>query len=169
MRVWSIAIAVAFGGMMSVASAQPQSFPGGVPAGANPETGARPGNVIGTGSSLPRSEKSGNISPSDTRSLLAPNLPSPPVAANAPPRDYLVAARAALAAGRTGEAQQALEMAETRVLDRSVPHMQTTGPIDDPLVGEIENALHTLSAGDHARALQIIEAAIPHAGGAMVR
>ncbi len=157
-----IALALALGGMMSAASAQPiiGPFPGGVPPGANPETGARPGIEIGTGSSLPRSEKAGNISPADTRSILAPNLPTPRVVDGAPPRDYLIAARDALAVGHTGEAQEALERAETRALDRSVPHLQTNAPINDPLVGQIQTALHTLSLGDHARALQQIEAAI---------
>jgi hypothetical protein len=152
--------------MISVAFAQPatQTFPRGVPPGANPESGARPGNEIGTGSSLPLSEKSGNISPANTRSILAPNLPAPRVVDSAPPRDYLIAARAALAAGRTGEAQEALERAETRALDRSVPHLQTSAPIKDPMVAQIQTALHTLSLGDHARALQQIDAAISFTG-----
>ncbi len=70
---------------MAVAVAQTTS----VPPGADPLTGARPGNVIGTGRSLPLSDKASNITPSDTRSVLAPNLPSPPIGENAPVRDYL--------------------------------------------------------------------------------
>ena len=49
-----------------------------LPAGIDPATGARPGNDIGTGSSLPMSNRSSNISPGDTTSVIAPNLPSPP-------------------------------------------------------------------------------------------
>lgn len=131
-----------------------------VPPGADPLTGARPGNEIGTGSSLPFSDKASNIGAADTRAVLAPNLPSPPIGENASPRDYLMAARGALAAGRTGEAQQALEMAETRALDRSVPLFQTRAEIQDPLVNEIEHALHSLSTGDRPLTLQIIESAI---------
>ncbi len=142
--------------MTSVASAQPLP-------GVNPDTGARPGNEIGTGSSLPRSDRAGNISPQDTRSDIAPNLPSPPVGENASVRDYLTAARSALLGGRTGEAQQALEMAETRALDRSVPLFQTNVAVQDPLVGEIEQALHALGAGDRTRAVQTIEAALQRA------
>ncbi|MEJ0045996.1 MAG: hypothetical protein WDN04_07635 [Rhodospirillales bacterium] len=41
------------------------------------ETGARPGNEIGTGMSLPRSDKAGNINSATTSSELAPNLPAP--------------------------------------------------------------------------------------------
>jgi len=95
--------------------------------------------------------------------VIAPNLPSPPIGENATPRDYLLAARSALVAGRNGEAQQALEMAETRALDRSVPLFQTSAPINDPLVGEIEAALHALGEGDRILAVHIIEAALPHA------
>jgi hypothetical protein len=134
-----------------------------VPPGINPDTGARPGNEIGTGASLPLSDKASNITPGDTTSTIAPNLPSPAIGDNATPRDYLLAARTALLLGRTGEAQQALEMAETRTLDRSVPLFQTGVRITDPLIGEIEQALHALSEGDRGRAVQIIEAALPHA------
>jgi hypothetical protein len=141
----------------SAALAQP------LPPGVNPDTGARPGNEIGTGASLPMSDKAGNITPADTNSPIAPNLPSPPIGENATPRDYLLAARTALLLGRTGEAQQALEMAETRALDRSVPLFQTNVRIADPLIGEIEQALHALSEGDRGRVVQIIETALPHA------
>jgi hypothetical protein len=130
---------------------------------ANPDTGARPGNEIGTGSSLPQSDKASNITPQDTHSDIAPNLPSPPVAPGAPVRDYLAAARTALLQGRTGEAQQALEMAETRALDRSVPLFQTNVPDKNPLVDEIGQALQALGSGDRGRAVQVIEAALAHA------
>ena len=76
-----------------------------------PSAGARPGNEIGTGSSLPLSDRASNIGPGDTRSSIAPNLPAPPLGEDAPVQAYLQAARSALIAGRTGEAQQALEMA----------------------------------------------------------
>jgi hypothetical protein len=75
-------------------------------------------------------------------------------------RDYLVAARSALIGGRTGEAQQSLEMAETRALDRSVPLLQTGTPDRNPLVEDINRALQALGAGDRGRAVQIIEVAL---------
>jgi hypothetical protein len=131
-----------------------------VPPGTNPETGARQGNEIGTGSSLPRSDKASNIGPSDTNSVLAPYLPNPPIGENATVLDYLRAARAALASGRIGEAQQALEMAETRALDRSVPLFQTTAPINDPVVTSVEGALHALGLGDKMSAMTEIEGTI---------
>jgi hypothetical protein len=99
----------------------------------------------------------------DATAILAPNLPSPTIGENASPRDYLLAARAVLVRGRTGEAQQALEMAETRALDRSVPLFKTDMRIGDPLIGDIEQALKALGEGDRSRAVQIIEAALIHA------
>jgi hypothetical protein len=88
------------------------------------------------------------------RSVLAPNLPRPAVGENASIPDYLMAARTALAVGRLSEAQQALEMAETRRLDRSVPLFQTTAPVADAQVARKEHALHTLAAGDRRRAMR---------------
>ena len=68
-----------------------------------------------------------------TRSTIAPALPSPNLPDGAKPSDALRAAQGALAAGRSGEAQDALEMAETRMLDRSVA-LGTTGDPSDPTV-----------------------------------
>jgi len=137
--------------------------PQGVPPGANPATGARPGNEIGTGMSLPMGTRASNIDPTDTRSQIAPNLPTPPVGANANAVDYLHAAQSALQAGRTGEAQQALEMAQTRLLDRSVPQDQTSNPSDNPAVTQVSQALHALAAQDRMQTMQLIQSAIPAA------
>jgi hypothetical protein len=134
-----------------------------VPPGAYPATGARPGNVVGTGMSMPMGDTASNIDQQDTRSLIAPNLPSPQLGPNASAADYLRAAQSALAAGRTGETQQALEEAQTRLLDRSVPYGQTNNPSDNPGVAQIAQALHALSAGDQARCMQLIQSAIPAA------
>lgn len=146
--------------------AQPTSTnpPGWVPPGANPVTGARPGNDIGTGMSLPTSDQAGNITPQDTTSPIAARLPEPPVGDNAAIHDYLLAARNALAAGRSGEAQEALEMAETRALDRSVPLFQTSTPIHDPVVEHITQVLHTLGNGDRLEAMRLLEQAIAAEG-----
>lgn len=135
----------------------------GVPPGASPDTGARPGNVVGTGMSLPMGTRASNIDPSDTRSMIAPNLPSPAIGPNASAVDYLRAAQSALQAGRTGEAQQSLEMAQTRLLDRSVPMGQTNNPTDNPAVIQISQALKALAAGDRAQTMQLIQSAIPAA------
>jgi len=117
--------------------------------------GARPGNIIGTGMSLPRSDAASNIDPATTRSDLAPNLPAPAAADNV--QSLLIAARRALAAGRTGEAQEALERAETRALDRSVVVGTQNEPAGGPVIAGISRARSALAAGNTAAALQAID------------
>lgn len=107
----------------------------------------------------PLSNRASNITPANTHSLIAPALPAPPLGDNASPLDYLKSAHAALAAGHTGEAQEALERAEARALDRDVPLFQTDKPIDDPLVDQIRSARLALGSNDTAQALQMTAAA----------
>jgi hypothetical protein len=126
----------------------------------DPATGARPGHVAGIGDSLPRSDKASNIVPADTRSNIAPTLPPSAIDANAGPYDYLRAARASLVAGRTGQAQQSLEMAETRALDRSVPQHQANLPIDSRFVSQISDARRALGNGNSAHAIELIDLAL---------
>jgi hypothetical protein len=102
--------------------------------------------------------KASNIVPADTGPGVAAMLPPSPAGDDAAPRDYLKAARGALAADRTGQAQQLLEMAETRILPRSVPAQQANMPDPDPAVAQIQNALHALGTGDSGRASQIVDA-----------
>jgi hypothetical protein len=113
--------------------------------------------------SMPMGTRSSNIDASDTRSMIAPNLPNPSLGPDAGPADYLHAAQASLQAGRTGEAQQSLEMAQTRLLDRSVPMGQTNNPSDNPAVTQISQALRALAAHDRAQAMQLIQSALPAA------
>lgn len=159
----SVVLIVAWSGSALAQTGSPP--PNWVPPGANPETGARPGNEIGTGMSLPASDKASNILPRQDGLPLGNRLPVPPVDENASVRDFLLAARGALAAGRTGETQEALERAETRTLDRSVPLYQTSTPIHDPLVAQIQSVLHALGAGDRMAAMQLLEQAIVSLNG----
>jgi hypothetical protein len=92
-----------------------------------------------------------------------PANPSPGLPETARVSDYLNAALTAVAAGRRGEAEEALEMAQTRMLDRSVPLFQTNDPSDNPTVGQIARAREALTAGDRAACLQMIQAAIASA------
>jgi hypothetical protein len=92
-----------------------------------------------------------------------PALPAPPVAEANRPSDYLRAAQSALAAGRTGEAEEALERAQTRMLDRSVPLGQTNDPSDNPTIGQISQARQALAGHNRAACLQLIETAIASA------
>lgn len=108
---------------------------------------------------VPVSNTASNVTPVNTRSTIAPALPVPPVGDDARPIDYLRAAHDALVRGRAGEAQEALERAEARALDRAVPLFQTSTPIDDPLVTQIRAARLALESNDPARATQLIAAA----------
>jgi hypothetical protein len=76
------------------------------------------------------------------------------------PSDYLLAAQSALAAGRLNETQEALEMAQTRMLDRSVPLGQTNVPSDNPVNQQITQARQALAARDRTACMRLIEAAI---------
>jgi hypothetical protein len=104
-------------------------------------------------------DKASNIAPADTRAPIAPELPPPPVADNASPLDFLHAARDALAHGKTGLAQEELERAEARALDRAVPLFQTDKPIDDPLVTQIRQARLALASNDIEHSIQLIASA----------
>ncbi len=126
--------------------------------------GARPGNEIGTGNSLPLSDRASNITDADTRSVIAPRLPSPDVSDDAAPKKFLMAARQALAAGRTGEAQEALERAETRLLSRSVSPSKVREASNNQAIADIGSARRALAAGQRSEAVQSIEAAVSQLG-----
>jgi len=131
---------------------------------AQTEDGARPGNIIGTGMSLPRSDTASNINGQTAHSALAPNLPAPPASEDI--QTLMLAARQALQAGRTGEAQEALERAETRALDRSVIAGTEREPATGPVVLAAGEARQALAAGNVAGAISIINAALPSAAHA---
>jgi hypothetical protein len=153
MRSLQFALAALLG--LTAISALAQS-----PTPLEPITGARPGHVPGVGESLPKSNRASNIVAGDTKFDVAPTLPSPAIGAGANPSDYLRAARVALVAGRTGEAQQSLEMAETRSLDRSTPAGQGSSASDSHLVSQIRDARRALGSGDSAGAIAMIDRAL---------
>ena len=108
----------------------------------------------------PTSNRASNITGSDTSSPIAPALPAPDLPPGSSPEAFLHAARTALATGRTGEAQQALEMAETRLLDRSTPLFQTNDPSRNPLIRQIGEARRALGSGDRATSMKLLDEAI---------
>jgi hypothetical protein len=122
--------------------------------------GVRAGLTNGDRDSQPRSASASNIVPADTRSNVAPTLPSPGLSPDSGAREYLRAARAALAAGHTGAAQQSLEMAETRALDGSLPMAQPAAQDGNKAVTQIRDALHALGEGNRARAMSLIDQAL---------
>jgi hypothetical protein len=108
----------------------------------------RPGHEPGVGDSEPASNQASNIDRSDTRSVIAPRLPVPATSANATPEQLLGRAQAALRRGRTGEAQEALERAETRALDRSTAPENVSQPDQGPFIRAIGEARRDLANRD---------------------
>jgi hypothetical protein len=77
---------------------------------------------------------------------------------NAGPHAFLNAARQALARHRTGAAQEALERAETRALDRDAA--RGIAPTNDPMVAQIRAAREALGHHNLGAAEQAIGAAL---------
>jgi hypothetical protein len=107
----------------------------------------------------PGSADASNIAPSNTRTVWAPSLPAPMLSDDAPPAAFLQAAEHALAANHTGEAQEAMERAESRALDRSVRPSKAGQPSRQALVAQISRARQALANGDRAGALALVRAA----------
>ena len=111
-------------------------------------------------SASPMSNNAGNLMGGmGGMSGTAAKLPIPSVADDSA-QSYLKAARSALAAGKTGMAQEALERAESRLLDRDVAPSQAASPSSDPSVTAISQILQNLGAGKKAEALQLLDALI---------
>ncbi len=107
----------------------------------------------------PTSTQASNTGAANTRSEIAPRLPDPN-AASSTPEAYLAAARSALAAGKTGMAQEALERAETRILSRSTDPSMAASPADMPMVRQIGAARQALANRDTRGAQAAIGAAM---------
>ena len=91
---------------------------------------------------------------------IAPALPAPTVDDDSPPLIFLLSARQAIADGKLGVAQEALERAESRALVRSVKPSRANVPSDQGIVAEIAAARHALASGDRATALDKISTAL---------
>ena len=81
-------------------------------------------------------------------------LPDPPVDDDAPASAFVNAARTAIALGRAGEAMEAIERAESRVLIRSVRPSRANSPSDQALVRSLAEARAHLRQGQRAEALE---------------
>ena len=95
------------------------------------------------------------VNPGGRMAISVADLPE-----GARPSDYLRFAQDALAAGRPLDAQEALEMAQTRLLDRSVPLGRTRNPIVDVSVEQIGQARRALAAHDRPACMDLIQDAI---------
>lgn len=137
-----------------------------MPASAQTATGARPGHEPGVGDSFPASDKASNINAADARSQIAPRLPEPPSGAGASPTAFLRDAQSALNRRQTGAAQEALERAETAILnDPANPLDPTTGErINDQVQSLAEQARQALGRRDLGEAQRLVTQALAQAG-----
>lgn len=119
----------------------------------------------GTGESGPASTQASNIDRADSHSDIAPHFPEPSQGQSASPDTYLRDAQTALAHHRTGLAQQALEMAETRLLDRSTTPDAAGTPDQSPAIREVSQAREALGHGDMKGASSAIQMAIASGAG----
>ncbi len=87
-------------------------------------------------------------------------LPDPAAGEDGPVVVYLQNARMALTAGRLGEAEEALERAQTRRLTRPVDMRHTEDPSQDPVVHTIGEARAAIASGDKAGALAAVTTAL---------
>jgi hypothetical protein len=117
----------------------------------------------GSGESGPASAVASNIDQADSRSDIAPHFPQPVSGPNGVPESYLKDAQRALASHHTGLAQQALEMAETRLLDRSTPVGEAGQPDSSPEIQQVSQARLALGHGDVTGASAAIQTALASA------
>ncbi|MBV8914424.1 MAG: hypothetical protein JOZ05_15460, partial [Acetobacteraceae bacterium] len=129
--------------------------PGGGRAPADQFNGVPPTSAYQGGTGSPFSNRAANITGQDTRSVIAPRLPSPDANGDSP-QAYLAAADRALARGQTGAAQEALERAQSRVLTRSTDPSLANTPDDSGLARAISDARLALAGRDPGRARSII-------------
>jgi hypothetical protein len=106
----------------------------------------------------PLSTQATDLKPS-TGEKMGSRLPMPPTSGDTP-RDLLTAAQTALNKGQTGAAQQALEMAETRVLSRTTDPSLANQPDQRAMVANISKARQALGARDTTGAKRAIAMAL---------
>jgi hypothetical protein len=116
--------------------------------------------LTGATQAQPVTRPASNTTPYDARSVIAPALPVPLVPSADPPFAFLTAARSAVVVGRTGKAQEALERAETRLLDRNLPSAAAAVPDNQQAVLAIGAARRALAAHDRQAAIIAIDDAL---------
>ena len=110
----------------------------------------------------PKSMQASNIGPADTHSDIAPALPAPSVGPDATADQLLQAAKMSLDEHHSGAAQEALERAETRLLDRSTAPSAAGSPDQRPRVQAISQALSAIGRHDWPAAHAAIDSAMKH-------
>lgn len=120
---------------------------------------APPTSAYRGGASVPLSQRATNIGTQTGRTEIAPRLPDPQAGSNSP-EALLRAAQRSLSENKTGAAQQALEMAETRVLSRTTDPSMANTPDSAAMVQQIGEARRALGTGNRAGAQAAIAAAL---------
>lgn len=92
-----------------------------------------------------------------------PALPAPDLGADATPEQFLQVAQQDVQHHRGGAAQEALERAETRLLDRATAPSRADQPDAAPPVQDISQAIGAVTKRDWRMAGQYIEAALQQA------
>jgi len=105
----------------------------------------------------PGNDPARSVTLPDTRSAIPPALS---VATADSPVLLLATARRAATVGRTEEAQEALDRAETRLLDRSVAPTAASAPDQQHAILAIDSARQALATHDRGAALAAIEDAL---------
>lgn len=159
------------GAAVPSAQAQPARRTGPAPADAYENAGVvPPTSAYQGGAGVPLSPHASNIGPGTARSEIAPRLPNPDAPSNSP-EALLRAAQRALSRGQTGAAQQALEMAETRILSRTTDPSMANQPDTAAMTQHIGAARRALGAGDRngaqAEIQQALAAPVPPPGPAV--
>jgi hypothetical protein len=118
--------------------------------------GAQPIELHPSGATAGRSE----VTAPDTRAPVSAALPIPPSRPEASASRFLGTARQVLTAGRVGEAEEALERAETRLLQSSARPLPNRSPAGERAVREIDIARRAVASGDREGALRAIDNAL---------
>jgi hypothetical protein len=136
-----------------------ENTPAGTPGNAT-GTMARPGHEPGVGVSEPASGRAGHIQGAE-RSTIAPRLPTPPGGENASAETYLRDAQTALRRHRTGQAQEALERAETAFLNSPAnPSAPGQPPATSPAQQTTEQARQALGNRNTSEAERLVDQAL---------
>ena len=114
----------------------------------------------------PISSQSSHTPGSAPGSAIAPRLPEPAGGDGGSPEQFLHEADRALMMHKTGLAQQALEMAETRMLDRSTVASDASTPDAEPEVRALRRAREALGRHDLREAHEAIREALNDTPGA---
>lgn len=124
--------------------AAPANTPGLVPVSPPPASAMPPGPAV------PLSVAPGTPATAPGGSA---RLPDSGVSEDAKPSAFVETARTAITAGRTGEAMEAIERAESRILSRSVKPSRAHDPSSQDMVRQLSEARAALAGGDRATAL----------------